>query len=261
MSRPMKDPVNALRTEGTNRHTRPGVGSGSENAHLRRDPQVLKTQRRALHRLFPLAAVWSPDYCLGLLHKQNQKNVPQSRTAWVKTRAGFLERDRGRVWGGWALLPSSSPSATPRDWIIYHPQIQPGKAGREGPATSAPKRFTWTSDGFPDFRRSLATHRSPGPALKYFPRPRTLACPAHHTTFHTFSQMPEPRFSNRFESLDSIASATTLVTSLPVPESLFQIIAKSSYSPFFDSWGFPLCYPARNRTQPWRRMDGRQAYH
>jgi GH43 family beta-xylosidase len=106
-------------------------------------PQVLK-RNGDLFIVYSASGSWTADYCLGLLHNRTEDVL--NPAAWTKHGPVFKKTDQ--VWGVGHCSFVKSLCQT-EDWIIYHSKSSrhPGWADRDVHA----KRFTWTSDGFPDF--------------------------------------------------------------------------------------------------------------
>ena len=114
-------------------------------------PQVLR-RNGDLFIVYSASGSWTPDYCLGLLHNKTQDVLNPS--AWRKHGPVFNKTEQ--VWGVGHCSFVKSLCQT-EDWIIYHSKSsrKPGWKDRDVHA----KRFTWTSDGLPDF--GAPTPRSP----------------------------------------------------------------------------------------------------
>jgi GH43 family beta-xylosidase len=106
-------------------------------------PQILR-RNGDLFIVYSASGSWTPDYCLGMLH--NKTGEVLNPAAWVKHGPVFKKTDQ--VWGVGHCSFVKSLCQT-EDWIIYHSKssLAPGWEDRDVHA----KRFTWNSDGFPDF--------------------------------------------------------------------------------------------------------------
>jgi GH43 family beta-xylosidase len=124
-------------------------------------PQVLK-RNGEIFVVYSASGSWTPDYCLGLLHNRTKDLL--NPAAWIKHGPVFKKTEQ--VWGVGHCSFVKSLCQT-EDWIIYHSKSsrQPGWDDRDVHA----KRFSWTSDGFPDFGSPLPRTISPQPLLS--PRP------------------------------------------------------------------------------------------
>lgn len=106
-------------------------------------PQVLK-RNGDLFIVYSASGSWTTDYCLGLLHNKTRDVL--NPTTWVKHGPVFKKTEQ--VWGVGHCSFVKSLCQT-EDWIVYHAKssLKPGWEDREVHA----KRFSWRSDGFPDF--------------------------------------------------------------------------------------------------------------
>ena len=119
-------------------------------------PQVLK-RNGDIFIVYSASGSWTPDYCLGLLH--NRTDDVLDPASWTKHGPVFKKTDQ--VWGVGHCSFVKSLCQT-EDWIIYHSKSSP-KPGWEDRDVHA-KRFTWSSDGFPDFGTPVP-RSSPFPTL------------------------------------------------------------------------------------------------
>ena len=120
-------------------------------------PQVLKRNGDTFV-VYSASGSWTADYCLGMLHN-NTKDV-LNPAAWKKHGPVFKKTDQ--VWGvGHCSFVKSLCQS--EDWIIYHSKSSrhPGWEDRDVHA----KRFTWSSDGFPDFGDPLPRRNPIRPPL------------------------------------------------------------------------------------------------
>ena len=127
-------------------------------------PQVLKRNGDTFV-VYSASGSWTPDYCLGMLHNKTKDVL--NATAWVKHGPVFKKTDQ--VWGvGHRSFVKSLCQS--EDWIIYHSKSS-RKHGWEDRDVHA-KRFTWSSDGLPDFGDPLPRSTPIRPTAGG--RPRTL---------------------------------------------------------------------------------------
>jgi GH43 family beta-xylosidase len=127
-------------------------------------PQVLK-RNGDIFIVYSASGSWTPDYCLGLLH--NKTDNVLNPDAWIKHGPVFKKTDQ--VWGVGHCSFVKSLCQT-EDWIVYHAKSS-RKQGWEDRDVHA-KRFTWNSDGFPDFGNPLPRN---APMLPPFDRPTNSA--------------------------------------------------------------------------------------
>jgi len=106
-------------------------------------PQLLR-RNNEIFVVYSASASWTADYCLGLLHNRSRNLLDPA--AWVKHGPVFKKTDQ--VWGVGHCSFVKSLCQT-EDWIVYHSKSshKPGWKDRDVHA----KRFSWNSDGFPDF--------------------------------------------------------------------------------------------------------------
>ena len=106
-------------------------------------PQVLR-RNGDIFIVYSASASWTADYCLGMLHNKTRNIL--NPTTWSKH--GPVFKKTTQVWGVGHCSFVKSLCQT-EDWIIYHSKssLRPGWEDRDVHA----KRFTWASDGFPDF--------------------------------------------------------------------------------------------------------------
>jgi GH43 family beta-xylosidase len=120
-------------------------------------PQVLK-RNGDIFIVYSASASWTADYCLGLLHNST-RNILDPK-AWTKHGPVFRKTDQ--VWGVGHCSFVKSLCQT-EDWIIYHSKSSP-KPGWKDRDVHA-KRFTWDSDGFPDFGAPVPRTLVPQPVF------------------------------------------------------------------------------------------------
>jgi GH43 family beta-xylosidase len=153
---PMKDPV-------TISGSRVLIASPSQSWErvampICEGPQVLK-RNGDLFVVYSASGSWTTDYCLGLLHNKTDEVLDPD--AWIKHGPVFKKTDQ--VWGvGHCSFVKSLCQS--EDWIVYHSKSsrQPGWDDRDVHA----KRFTWNSDGFPDFGAPLPRSAPLTPPVK-----------------------------------------------------------------------------------------------
>jgi GH43 family beta-xylosidase len=110
-------------------------------------PQVLR-RNGDIFIVYSASGSWTPDYCLGLLHNKNGNVMDPD--SWTKHGPVFKKTEQ--VWGVGHCSFVKSLCQT-EDWIVYHSKTK-RKHGWEDRDVHA-KRFTWSSDGFPDFGAPL----------------------------------------------------------------------------------------------------------
>ncbi|MEV0998079.1 family 43 glycosylhydrolase [Nonomuraea sp. NPDC050202] len=121
--------------------------------------------------IYSASACWGPDYKLGQL-TYNGGN-PLSASSWVKKSTPVFQRS-GNVYGPGHNGFFTSPDGT-ESWIVYHANSSSG-GGCDNNRTTRAQKFTWNSDGTPNFGAPVATGVSlPAPAGE------TAATPAAYT--------------------------------------------------------------------------------
>jgi GH43 family beta-xylosidase len=111
-------------------------------------PQVLSSGEK-LFIVYSASGCWTDDYTLGMLTAPLSAD-PLDPTAWTKSAEPVFEKNSaGQAFGPGHNSFFTSPDGT-EDWIVYHanPQAGQGCGGNRSPRM---QKFTWTSDGFPDF--------------------------------------------------------------------------------------------------------------
>lgn len=106
-------------------------------------PQVLR-RNGDIFIVYSASGSWTPDYCLGLLHNRSQDVLDRSK--WTKHGPVFKKTDA--VWGVGHCSFVKSLCQT-EDWIVYHSKSSRSHGWKDRDVHA--KRFSWSSDGFPDF--------------------------------------------------------------------------------------------------------------
>jgi len=137
-------------------------------------PQVLKRNGN-IFIIYSASSSWSPDCCLGLLHNKS-KDVLNPR-AWVKQ--GPVFRKTEQVWGV-AHCTFVKSLCHSEDWIIYQAKSSHRLGWSERDMQA--QRFSWTSDGFPDFEAPLSrTQGVPGLTVSANRVVQTFSSPQFHS--------------------------------------------------------------------------------
>ena len=130
-------------------------------------PQVLR-RNGDIFVVYSASGSWTPDYCLGMLHNRTRDVLNPS--TWTKHGPVFKKTEQ--VWGvGHCSFVKSLCQS--EDWIIYHSKSS-RKHGWEDRDVHA-KRFSWSSDGFPDFGEPLPRSAPIQPPARTRSRPMPLA--------------------------------------------------------------------------------------
>ncbi|WP_151483080.1 family 43 glycosylhydrolase [Streptomyces albicerus] len=110
-------------------------------------PEVL--QRNGVTRIiYSASGCWTPDYKLGQLTLTGSN--PLSASSWTKKSTPVFQRnDSAGVYGPGHNGFFNSPDGT-ESWIVYHANDSASEGCDNGRTTRAQK-FTWNSDGSPNF--------------------------------------------------------------------------------------------------------------
>jgi len=111
-------------------------------------PQILK-RNSDLFVVYSASGSWTENYCLGLLH--NSSDDVLNPKAW--TKYGPVLQKTDEVWGVGHCSFVKSVCQT-EDWILFHSKSSK-KHGWNDRDVHA-QRFTWTSEGLPDFGKPRA---------------------------------------------------------------------------------------------------------
>jgi GH43 family beta-xylosidase len=110
-------------------------------------PQILKSEGRVFV-VYSASGSWTVDYCLGLLELVGPD--PLNAAAWEKKGCVFTKTDR--VWGiGHCSFVKSADGN--EDWILYHAKSKRKKGWNDRNVRA--QKFTWTTDGLPDFGKPI----------------------------------------------------------------------------------------------------------
>lgn len=106
-------------------------------------PQVLM-RNGSIFIVYSASASWTPDYCLGLLSYRGGDLL--NSLSWQKHGPVFQQTEH--VWGVGHCSFVKSPCQT-EDWIIYHSKSLRANGWQDRDVHA--KKFTWASNGLPDF--------------------------------------------------------------------------------------------------------------
>ncbi|MEV0220554.1 family 43 glycosylhydrolase [Streptomyces sp. NPDC050704] len=124
-------------------------------------PEVL--QRNGTTRIiYSASGCWTPDYKLGQLTLTGSN--PLSASSWTKKSTPVFQRnDAAGVYGPGHNGFFNSPDGT-ESWIVYHANDS-ASDGCDNGRTARAQKFTWNSDGSPNFGTPVALGTSmPGPS-------------------------------------------------------------------------------------------------
>jgi GH43 family beta-xylosidase len=99
--------------------------------------------------VYSASGCWTDDYCLGLLSFKGKKNLTDEKM-WVKaTESVFKKSEKNEVYAPGHNSFFTSPDGK-ENWILYHANSAFGQGCGRYRSPRAQK-FTWKSDGSPDF--------------------------------------------------------------------------------------------------------------
>ena len=129
----------------------PASGFGCPN--VREGPVTLVRNGRVF-LTYSACPADTPDYKIGMLVASDQAD-PLDPKSWVQVPDPvFTRNDAAGVFGPGHHGFFRSPDGT-EDWIVYHAKTGTARTYRD--RTTRAQRFTWTSDGRPDFGVPLGT--------------------------------------------------------------------------------------------------------
>jgi GH43 family beta-xylosidase len=112
-------------------------------------PEVLKNVAGRVFLVYSASGCWTDDYKLGLLMLK-EGGDPMQPSDWVKsTQPVFVKKPENGAYGPGHNAFFKSPDGK-EDWIIYHANQYAGQ-GCGDDRSPRMQRFTWTSDGMPNF--------------------------------------------------------------------------------------------------------------
>jgi GH43 family beta-xylosidase len=120
-------------------------------------PQILKRNGN-IFIVYSASGSWTVDYCLGLLVNRNGNVLDPS--SWEKQGPVFHKTED--VWGVGHCSFVTSPCQS-EEWMLYHSKSS-CLAGWHDRDVHA-KRFTWRTDGLPDFGQPVSRIRAIQPGL------------------------------------------------------------------------------------------------
>jgi GH43 family beta-xylosidase len=122
------------------------AGSDRQRARpeVNEGPEVL-IRSNLVHVVFSASGSWTDDYCLGILTARLDADL-LSPAAWTKSPHPVFQRARGVPGPGHCSFVKSPSGA--EDWIVYHAARYPGS---EWNRLVRAQRFSWRTDGLPDF--------------------------------------------------------------------------------------------------------------
>ena len=123
-------------------------------------PEILKNPNGKIFLTYSASGCWNDDYSLGLLSLKDGGD-PLNAGDWTKSATPvFTKNAAGAVYAPGHNSFFKSKDGT-EDWILYHANSQPGQ-GCGDTRNPRAQKFTWNSDGTPNFGQPVAT----GQAIK-----------------------------------------------------------------------------------------------
>lgn len=120
-------------------------------------PEILKNSAGKVFMVYSASGCWTDEYGLGLMTLKDGGN-PLLAADWTKmTTPVFTKNPSGNVYGPGHNSFFTSPNGS-ENWIIYHANGAPMNGNGCGSARSPRmQKFTWNSDGTPNFGTPAAT--------------------------------------------------------------------------------------------------------
>lgn len=128
------------------------------NGDVNEGPEILRNPQGNTFLVYSASGCWTDDYGLGLLSLKNNGN-PLNPADWTKSATPvFTKSTANNVYGPGHNSFFKSPDGT-EDWIIYHANPMPENGQGCGSTRSTRmQKFTWKSDGTPDFGVPVAAN-------------------------------------------------------------------------------------------------------
>lgn len=121
-------------------------------------PEVLKNSNGKVFLIYSASGCWTDDYALGML-TLNDNGDPLNPADWTKSSIPvFTKKPSANVYGPGHNSFFKSADGT-EDWILYHANSSPGQ-GCSDTRNPRIQKFTWNSDGTPNFGEPVATGAS-----------------------------------------------------------------------------------------------------
>ncbi|WP_220463980.1 glycoside hydrolase family 43 protein [Adhaeribacter radiodurans] len=117
-------------------------------------PQFLKGKKGTVHIIYSASACWDDNYALGMLTAIDESDLlPEA--AWQKSpEPVFKASKENSVYGPGHNSFTKSPDGK-EDWIVYHAKSMAN--GECSGRSTRIQKFTWKTDGIPDFGTPLST--------------------------------------------------------------------------------------------------------
>lgn len=126
-----------------------------KNGLVNEGPQILKNSSGRVFLVYSASGCWTDDYALGMLTLREGGN-PLIPGDWTKSpNPVFTKSVKNNVYGPGHNSFFKSPDGK-EDWIIYHANSL-SKQGCGDTRSPRIQRFTWNTDGTPNFGEPLIT--------------------------------------------------------------------------------------------------------
>lgn len=131
--------------------------SWETNGNVNEGPEILKNPQGKIFLIYSASGCWTDDYGLGMLTLKDNGD-PLTASDWTKSPTPvFTKSVSNNVYGPGHNSFFKSPDGT-EDWIIYHANPMPENGQGCGATRSTRmQKFTWKSDGTPDFGVPVST--------------------------------------------------------------------------------------------------------
>ncbi|WP_243745698.1 family 43 glycosylhydrolase [Segetibacter sp. 3557_3] len=124
------------------------------NVYVNEGPQIL-LHNKDFFLLYSASGCWTDQYVLGMLSTKRGNNLLDS-SKWTKHPEPVFKRaEANSVYAPGHNSFFKSPDGT-EDWILYHANSAPGQGCGRFRSPRA-QRFTWNSDGTPNFGEPVKT--------------------------------------------------------------------------------------------------------
>ncbi|MEP6926055.1 MAG: glycoside hydrolase family 43 protein [Ginsengibacter sp.] len=132
--------------------------SWETNGDVNEGPEILKNPQGKILLVYSASGCWTDEYGLGLLSLKDNGD-PLNPADWTKSLTPvFMKSITNNVYGPGHNSFFKSPDGT-EDWIIYHANPMPENGQGCGSTRSTRmQKFTWKSDGTPDFGVPVVTN-------------------------------------------------------------------------------------------------------
>ena len=134
--------------------SQPDYGWEKNGSAVNEGPEILKNSVGKVFLVYSASSCFTDDYCLGMLSLKDGGD-PLNPPDWTKSpNPVFAKNAGGNAFGPGHCGFFKSPDDK-EDWIIYHANSVSGQ-GCGDTRNPRMQRFSWTSDGRPDFGTPIA---------------------------------------------------------------------------------------------------------